>query len=366
MTSGETARRDRAHMRRALALAERGWGRTAPNPMVGAVVVRDGEVVGEGWHVRYGEAHAEATALAAAGDAARGATCYVTLEPCAHHGKTPPCADALIAAGVSRVVVATRDPNPKAAGGAAKLEAAGIRVEFGLEEAAARELNASFLFAASGATRPWVTLKLALSLDGAIADHTREPGWLTGPSARREVHRLRANADALAVGIGTALADDPQLTVRGVRAPRVAPRRVVFDHAGRLPLTSALVRSAKRVPLTVIASSPLPATASALTAKGATMLAAGNTSEALAALWNDGVRHLFVEGGAGLAGSLLTAGLVDRLVIFQAPVVLGSGAVSAFASAPPLRAADAPRLRVVSRTAIGDDFMTIYALTELS
>ena len=235
---------DAGHMRRALELARRGWGQTAPNPMVGAVVVRDGAIVGEGWHARWGERHAEPAALAAAGERARGATVYVTLEPCTHRGKTPPCTDALIAAGVSRVVVAARDTNPLAAGGLARLQQAGIATTAGVEEADARELNAPFLFA-QHADRPWVTLKLAVSLDGAIADAGRTRGWLTGPESRGEVHRLRAGSDAVAVGIGTALADDPALTVREAAAPRVPPLRVVFDRTGRLPPDGVLARSAR-------------------------------------------------------------------------------------------------------------------------
>ena len=202
-------RSERAWMRRALALAERGGGQTAPNPMVGAVVVRDGVVVGKGFHAKFGEAHAEVAALADAGDRARDATVFVTLEPCNHQGKTPSCVDALIAAGVSRVVAAARDPGHESGGGGDRLRAAGIEVEFGLEEAAARELNAPFFFAATGATRPWVTLKLAVSLDGAIAGapaSTDSPRWLTGEAARKYVHRLRAQSDAIAVGVGTSAA----------------------------------------------------------------------------------------------------------------------------------------------------------------
>ncbi|MBA3671271.1 MAG: bifunctional diaminohydroxyphosphoribosylaminopyrimidine deaminase/5-amino-6-(5-phosphoribosylamino)uracil reductase RibD, partial [Gemmatimonadaceae bacterium] len=220
-------------MRRALALAMRGWGRTAPNPLVGAVVVRDGEIVGEGWHAEYGGDHAEVTALRSAGALARGATMYVTLEPCNHHGLTGPCSDAVVIAGISRVVVATSDQNPVAAGGAARMRAGGTDVEFGVEEDAALELNAPFLHSLRS-DRPFVQLKVALSLDGAIADASRRPGWLTGTAARLEVHRLRAGADAIAIGIGTALADDPQLTVRDVPLPRVPPLRVIFDGTARL------------------------------------------------------------------------------------------------------------------------------------
>src|SRR5574340_167429 len=228
---------DSAWMAQALRLAERGLYSTSPNPRVGCVLVRDGDAVGEGWHERAGEPHAEVHALREAGEAARGATAYVSLEPCAHHGRTPPCADALIEAGVARVVAATADPNPVAGGGADRLRAAGIRVDVGCEEAAARELNAPF-FHAFVSERPWVTLKLALSLDGALADAAGRSRWVTGARARRTAHELRAGSDAVAVGIGTVLADDPQLTVRGVRSPRVAPARVVFDRQARLPLDS--------------------------------------------------------------------------------------------------------------------------------
>src|SRR6476661_53335 len=242
---------DGAFMRRALDLAENGWGRTAPNPMVGAVVVRDGAIVGEGWHNRYGEAHAEVEAIRSAGERARGATMYVTLEPCNHEGHTPPCTDAILAAGIRRVVIAVADPNPVAAGGAERLREAGVTVEVGLGEASARELNAVF-FHALASDRPFVRLKLALSLAGAMSDATRRPAWLTGHEARAEVHRLRAGSDAVAVGIGTALADDPQLTVRGFTPPRVAPVRIVFDTSARLPLDSRLVRSARESPVLVV------------------------------------------------------------------------------------------------------------------
>ena len=220
---------DERFMQRALALAARGWGQTAPNPMVGAVIVAKDQIVGEGFHERFGEAHAEVNALRQAGERARGATMYVTLEPCAHHGKTPPCADAIIAAGLSRVVIAASDPSRVARGGAERLRAAGIRVDIGVEQSAAIELNASF-FHAQESDRPWTTLKLALSADGAIADPSGVHRWITGAESRREVHRLRANADGIAVGIGTVIADDPELTVRDVPAPRVTPRRIVFDH----------------------------------------------------------------------------------------------------------------------------------------
>ena len=343
-------------MARALALAELGWGQTAPNPMVGAVLVRDGEIVGEGYHARYGGDHAEIVALRMAGERALGATLYVTLEPCAHHGKTPPCADAIVAAGVARVVAATQDPNPVAAGGAAKLLAAGVELEFGVDEKAARELNAPF-FHAVKSKRPWVTLKLALSLDAALADASGSSEWITNAASRRETHRLRAGSDAIAVGIGTVLADDPLLTVREAPvAPRVPPTRVVFDRQARLPLDSQLARTAHQFPVIVVATKPAPK----LSEAGVEVIVAHTTPEALEALKKHGIQALLVEGGAKLAGALLTESLVDRLVIFQSPRILGAGATEAFAFAPPQTAADAPRLPILARRAFDDDLMTVY------
>jgi diaminohydroxyphosphoribosylaminopyrimidine deaminase / 5-amino-6-(5-phosphoribosylamino)uracil reductase len=350
---------DGAWMRRALALAERGWGQTAPNPMVGAVVVRDGVAVGEGWHTRYGEPHAEVEALRSAGERARGATLYVTLEPCNHHGKTPPCTDAILAAGIERVVAAVADPNPAARGGADRLREAGAEVVVGVHEAEARELNAPFFHALSS-DRPFVRLKLALSLDGAVADRTRRPGWLTGDEARTEVHRLRAGSDAVAVGIGTALADDPLLTVRGFMPPRVPPLRVVFDTSARLPLDSKLVRSARESPVVVLCWAPDPTHAAALEHAGVELLHAASLPHALRALRARGVRSLLVEGGAGLASSFLQEALVDRLIIFRAPIVLGSGALNAFGGMPAGTIDAAPRWAIVHAQRMGDDEMTVY------
>ena len=355
-------------MRRALVLAERGWGQVAPNPMVGALVVRDGRVVGEGYHAQFGRDHAERVALGKAGSDARGSTMYVTLEPCAHVGKTQPCTDALIQAGVKRVVIATRDTHPVAAGGAEVLRAAGITVEFGVGETEARELNAPF-FHSLNADRPWVTLKLAISIDGAVADHTRKGGWLTGVKSRAEVHRLRAQHDAVGVGMGTVRADDPALTVRDAKTPRVHPLRVVFSRSGRLPLTSVLARSAADFPVLVIAQEPDSAYENTLHSLGVELVQALTLTDALRELRARGVQSILVEGGARLAGALLFDRLVDRLVVFTAPVVLGAGALNAFLLAPAQRAEQAVRMRVVRRAEFGHDLMTVYALeapTDLS
>jgi diaminohydroxyphosphoribosylaminopyrimidine deaminase/5-amino-6-(5-phosphoribosylamino)uracil reductase len=354
------AQTDARHMRRALVLARRGWGRTAPNPMVGAVVVRDGIVVGEGYHAALGSPHAEVGALQAAGDAARGATLYVTLEPCVHFGRTPPCTDAIIAAGIARVVYAVDDPHPEAGGGGAVLRAAGVTVEGGVEADAARELNAHFLHRFRS-DRTFVTLKLALSLDAAVADHTGVPGWFTGPAAVRAVHHLRAGHDAIAVGSGTALTDDPLLTVRGVRRPRVAPTRVVFDRRGRLDAGLRLVQSASRTPSIIVTSAAGALRLAPLESAGVRLLVAADLAEALRLLRADGVHSLLCEGGAELAGSLLGHGLVDRLVIFQAPLLLGQGALGAFGTVPGRALADALRWRIVAHERLGDDLATTFA-----
>ena len=354
--------RDGTHMRRALSLALQGWGRTAPNPMVGAVVVRGDVVVGEGHHAEFGGPHAEVMALQAAGESARGATVYVTLEPCAHHGKTPPCTNALIRAGVSRVVAAIGDPNPVAGGGRGRLREAGIELEIGVERAAACELNAPF-FNAFRSRRPWVVLKLALSRDDAIVGPARSRAWLTGPPARAEVHRLRAGHDAIAVGLGTVLADDPELTVRGDWSPRVPPARVVFDDEAAIPLTSVLVRTSRQTRTIVVARQPAPSRVSALESAGVTVIAAPSLEVGLESLASVGIRSMLVEGGAGVAGRMLGHGMVDRMVIFRAPVTLGSGALKAFAHAPGMTPDVIARLPVLETRAFGDDTMTVYALT---
>jgi diaminohydroxyphosphoribosylaminopyrimidine deaminase / 5-amino-6-(5-phosphoribosylamino)uracil reductase len=353
---------DRRFMRRALALALRGRGTTAPNPMVGAVVVRDGRIVGEGFTQPFGGAHAEVQALLAAGESARGATVYATLEPCANHGRTPPCTGALIAAGVSRVVFAATDPNPEMRGGADVLRHAGIEVLSGIEDQAARDQNPAF-FHRFGSDRPFVTLKLARSLDGAIAHAARETAWLTGPVARREVHRQRADHDAVAVGIGTVLADDPLLTVRAVTRPRVAPTRVIFDRTARIPLGSALVRSARETPVMVVAESASDARRAALLATGVRLIFAAGLPAQLCALRAAGIESIYCEGGAAIADALLADRLVDWLVIFTAPVRLGADAVRPLVSGPPVPVEQAARHRLVTHRRMGDDLMAIYDLT---
>jgi len=352
-------------MRRALELAPRGWGHTAPNPMVGAVIVNDGRVVGEGWHTEYGAPHAEVEALRQAGEAARGATAYVTLEPCAHHGKTPPCTDALIAAGVRRVVFAASDPNPKARGGGDVLHAAGIEVRSGVEVQAARDQNAVFFHAHSpeGERRPFVALKLALSADAKIGDRDRRSVWITGEEARAETHRLRAGFEAVAVGIGTALADDPQLTVRGETIPRIPPARVVFDRGLRLPVESKLARSAGEVPVVAVAGAEASAERErALEAAGVQVLRASEgVEQTLETLREAGFRSMFVEGGAEIAGALLAAGVVDRLYLFYAPLFLGPRGLDPFAAleSPPI--AEARRWRRIATQAFGADTLVTLA-----
>jgi diaminohydroxyphosphoribosylaminopyrimidine deaminase/5-amino-6-(5-phosphoribosylamino)uracil reductase len=363
--SSRPAMVDATHMRRALTLAARGWGQTAPNPMVGAVVVAGDRVVGEGFHARYGDAHAEVAALNAAGAAARGATLYVTLEPCAHYGKTPPCVDAIRAAGIARVVVAVRDPSEIARGGVEALRAAGAAVEVGLERDRALELNAAF-FNAHASPRPWVTLKLALSADDRIADPSGARRWITGPESRREVHRLRADSDAIAVGIGTVLADDPALTVRDVPAPRVPPRSGGFDRTLPIPLKSELVRNARAIVAIGVAGADAPADRrTRLESEGVRVVTAAGLAAALESLRALEIRSLLVEGGARIAGAMLTGDLVDRLVIFRSPVAFGDAALGAVDFAPAGFAGTLGAARVVDERRFGPDRMTVYALREV-
>src|ERR1700674_3167223 len=364
LDSGSNDPRDAEYMRRALALAQQGWGQTAPNPMVGAVVVKDGVVVGEGYHARFGEAHAEAVALKAAGDRARGSTMDVTLEPCNHFGKTPPCTEAVLEARVQRVVIAAADPTALAGGGARHLADFGVQVDFGVEEAAALELNAPFFFAAANSSRPWVTLKLALSTDGKMNDPSGERRWISNELSRKEVQRLRANVDAIAVGLGTVRADDPQLTARGSVRPRVAPTRVIFDRNAETPLDVVMVRTAKDTPTIIFAHHPPITRLAGLHNAGVDVFEAEDLPAALEALRGFEVQHLMVEGGARVAREFLRQGLVDRLVIFQSPVTLGAGGLTPFDGLSDSLKQGFQIARVVRRAEFGEDVMTEYALHE--
>jgi diaminohydroxyphosphoribosylaminopyrimidine deaminase/5-amino-6-(5-phosphoribosylamino)uracil reductase len=344
-------------MRRALDNALRGWGQTAPNPMVGAVIVRDDEIIADGWHARFGGPHAEVAALAAAGDRARGATMFVTLEPCTHHGKTPPCVDAIIAAGIARVVIAARDPNPVAGGGLEKLKAAGIDVETGVLESEAREQNAAF-FHSFVSDRPWVTLKIAATEDWAIADPTGRRRWITGAESRAEVHRMRANVDGIVVGVGTVIADDPELTVRDAPAPRVPPMRIVFDRSLRIPRTSKLVVTAREVPTTVVTSATDAAAIAELSAAGVRVLQASSLSEGLRGLRSLGIRSVLVEAGPRLTRAFWDDHLIDRLVLFMAPGSLGD-------EAPKAGIPDGFEMPIVRQTQFGPDLMVVGAFTRL-
>lgn len=321
---------DAHHMARALRLAARGLNTTTPNPRVGCVIVRDGQVVGEGWHVRAGEPHAEAHALQAAGDAARGATAYVTLEPCSHHGRTPPCADALVRAGVARVVAAMQDPNPLVAGqGLARLAAAGIATRCGVLEQEARELNIGFVSRMTRG-RPWVRLKTASTLDGVTALDNGVSQWITGPAARRDGHRWRARACAVLSGIGTVQEDNPSLTVREVPAER-QPLRVIVDARLALSPAAKLFADIDRAPVLVVCASDDVPNARALRDAGAELLVLPNDGgkvdlpALLQALGARGINELHAESGHKLNGSLLREGCVDELLMYVAPTVLGRG-----------------------------------------
>ena len=347
-------------MRRALELARRGWGRVAPNPLVGAVVLADGAPVGEGHHAEFGGPHAEIIALRAAGERARGSTLVVTLEPCAHVGKTPPCTEAILAAGVRRVVAAIRDPNARAQGGLDVLRRAGVEVEVGLlaEEAAA--LNAPFLFARRRPDRPFVALKLATSIDGRIADAEGQSQWISGPEARDYVHWLRAGFDAIGVGGTTALHDNPHLTARGLLTPRRPPIRVVFDRRAMLNPGVHLVETARQVPTWVMASLEAPATnVAVLEASGVLVFRPPSLAAGLNLLREAGVESLLCEGGGALGAKLLVDDLVDRLYWVQSPVWLGEGSVPAFPGIPERPLGDAPRWVPVERRVLGPDTLLV-------
>ena len=346
----------------ALSLGRRGMGRVWPNPAVGCVIVADGRITGRAHTADGGRPHAETQALAQAGATAKGATAYVSLEPCAHHGQTPPCAQALIDAGVARVVVATGDPDPRVAGGGiALLRSAGISVDTGVMESRARADHAGFLLRLTE-NRPFVTLKLALSLDGRIATATGDSQWITGPLARRAVHMMRARHDAVIVGAGTARADDPGLTVRDLGIDR-QPVRVVVATDLDLPLDGRLALSARDVPLWLCHRPG--ADAAPWEDLGAICLAcpADNgqmaVGTALNALAERGITRLLCEGGAGLATSLIAANLVDELVVFSAGVTIGNG-LPGLAAFGVTRLADAPRWTLKYTQPVGQDVIHVW------
>jgi diaminohydroxyphosphoribosylaminopyrimidine deaminase / 5-amino-6-(5-phosphoribosylamino)uracil reductase len=348
---------DHAFMVRALALTERGRDTCTPNPSVGCVIVKDGRVIAEGWHERAGEPHAEVRALAAAKESVEGATVYLSLEPCSHHGRTPPCADALIAAKIARVVAALEDPNPLVKGqGAARLRAAGIRVDIGLMEEEALEAHRGFVWRMTRG-RPWMRIKAAASLDGRIALANGESRWLTGEAARRDVHQLRARSCAMLTGIGTVLRDDPELTVRHVPCMR-QPRRVVIDSRLDLPLGAKILQGEPPIVMTV---SEDAGRRKALEARGAEVVQIAREGDktdlgAVARLLAErGFNEVTVETGGKLMGSLLKARVIDELVLYYAPLVLGDKSQPLFVLPEWTSLAEALRPKIVAVRTIGPD-----------
>ncbi len=354
---------DRRYMAMALGLGRRGQGRCWPNPAVGCVIVRDGRVVGRGWTQPGGRPHAEVVALAQAAEAARGATAYVTLEPCAHHGQTPPCAEALVAAGITRVVAALEDVDPRVSGqGFAILRDAGIEVTTGVLAQAAAEDHAGF-FLRTDHGRPFVTLKLASSFDGRIATATGQSQWITDSPARRVVHAMRANHDAVMVGAGTARSDDPSLTVRGLGITH-QPVRVVVSRRLDLPLMGQLARSAKDVPVWLCCGHDAdPERKAAWTGLGARLLECGvrgvqlDPVDVLQHLGAAGLTRVFCEGGSALAASLLASDLVDDLVGFSAGVVIGAEGMPSVGAMGLGQLDQAPRFRLHETRTIGPDIL---------
>ena len=355
-------------MGRALELAERGAGLASPNPMVGAVVVLAGRPVGHGFHERAGGPHAEVEALNQAGRAARGATLYVSLEPCNHTGRTPPCVDAIVRAGIRRAVVAMPDPNPRVpGGGAAALSAADIEVTLGCREPEAMRLNRAFVVSAQRG-RPHVTLKWAATADGKIADGRARSQWITGPAARLEAHRLRSRADAVVVGIGTAMADDPALDVRLEGPWPREPYRVVVDSRARLPLGARLIRGsggAANPERAIVASTDAadPERLAALEARGLTVLRCKardgrvDIGDLLARLATLEVSAVLVEGGGQLAGSFLEARLVDRIAAFSAPILLGGTTAPGPVGGPGLALPEGAHLEGITIRSVGSDWV---------
>jgi len=344
----------------ALSLAARNLGQTWPNPAVGCVIVDDaGRVVGRGFTQRGGRPHAETEALAMAGARAKGGTAYVTLEPCSHHGKTPPCADALVAAGIARCVAAIEDPDPRVSGrGLAKLKEAGIAVEAGVLAGRAREMNIGFLTrVATG--RPFVALKLATSLDGRIATRAGESRWITGEEARAFGHMLRATHDAIAVGAGTVLTDDPELTCRLKGLEDRSPVRLVFDRRGRTPATAKIMSN--NPPTWIVCNAPGHLNnASQYIGVAQNNDSAAWLSEALTKLGTAGLTRILVEGGATLATAFLRGGLVDRLYWFRAPIVIGGDGLPGIAPLAVDRLAESVGLRCVGSRTLGNDVLELY------
>lgn len=356
---------DARFMRAALALARRGLGQTWPNPGVGCIIVKNGAVVGRGWTQKGGRPHAETEALARAGRGAKGAEAYVTLEPCCHHGQSPPCTEALIAAGIRRVVVAVEDPDPRVSGkGLAAVRAAGIAVELGLCADEAREVNAGFLSTIMR-RRPLVTLKLATSLDGRLAVASGASRWITGEAARARSHLLRATHDAVMVGSGTVIADDPELTCRLPGLTDHSPVRVIIDGGMRVPQTARVVADAKRVPTWFVVRHGVAGERRAALAEcGVEVIdiaaAAGGETDlaaALVALANRGITRVLVEGGATLAAALVRADLVDRIAWFRAPSLIGGDALPALGTLGVEAPDQAPRFVRVGVEPVGDDVL---------
>jgi diaminohydroxyphosphoribosylaminopyrimidine deaminase/5-amino-6-(5-phosphoribosylamino)uracil reductase len=364
----ESKAADRRFMDLALTLGRRGLGRTWPNPAVGAVVVKDGIIIGRGWTQPGGRPHAEPVALAQAGEAARGATLYVTLEPCSHVGKSPPCADAIIAAGIARVVSAIEDPNPEVAGqGHAKLRNAGIAVDVGLMAEEAARAHAGH-FRRIRDHRPHVIAKLAVSTDDKIAGPGHKTVAITGEAANARTHLLRAQCDAVLVGIGTVLADDPLLTCRLPGMEARSPVRVVLDRGLRIPPKSRLVHSARQTPLWVVASELAEAPAAAiLGANGAQVIRLGSRApagldlvEVVRALAERGITRLLVEGGARITSSFVTAGLVDEFRLLRGPHTIGADGVAALDALPLTAITESQAFRVRASEILGQDTLTVY------
>ena len=357
---------ERGWLARAAELARSGWGRVRPNPMVGCVLVKDGELVGEGWHAEFGGPHAEVNALRAAGGKARGTTAYVSLEPCNHHGTTPPCTDALLEAGVSRVVFGAADPGAEAAGAARRLANAGVQVSGPASDPAlGREVDPAFFYTTERG-QTYLAVKLAVSLDGNIAARAGEQTALTGAEANREVHHLRSGFDAILVGAGTARVDDPLMTVRHGADPRVPPTRIVVDSRCRVSPEARLLQTVDQAPVLILVTpAAAPNRVRELERAGARVEVVPeddgrvHLEQALATCWNQGLTSVLCEGGGKLASAFICEGLAQRLYLFQAPVSLGDQGVPAFPDAPDTP--DGPDWRVAAEPRrLGADLLLTY------